>query len=693
MTDTRRGPFAPEGPIGVLHVDDDESFAETLDRFLADVIGGFSVHHVETAEAALDALDDLEDAVDCVVSDYQMAGMDGLAFSEAVRERRPDLPFVLLTARGSEAVAREAVEAAVTSYLPKRGDRDGFRRLAERIEEAVRERHARVSRREVFDRAGVGLTVRTVDDGTLLAVNDRYCEILGYDRETLLSTPVDELVADETVAEAETDTEEVWTETDAGEAQAETDAGEAQVETPTPDGTRRRAAFETAVADGAGRETWPIRDADGERVWLDVRYEIAEIGGRERVLGTLHDVTARRRRERELQREKDRIEALHDAATRIEACESSEAVYEEIVRAAEQILAFDIVIADSVEDGVLVPEAISSAISEDQYYETTPIDAEDNIAAAVYRSGEPSVVDDISTRAATPASTEFHSVLTVPIGDVGVFQAVSRAVGAFDDTDLELVELLVAHGRETLSRLDRERELRERTEALRREKERSEVFGSVVSHDLRNPLNVATGHLELARETHGDDEHLAAVASALDRMEAITEDVLTLAREDATVEETEPVQLAALVAGCWDNVDTREATLSVAVPEEATLAADPRRLRHVLENLFRNAVEHGAADVRIEVGLLANGAGGWDGFYVADDGPGIPSADRDAVFDPGYSTTEGGTGFGLAIVQQMAAAHGWTTTATASDAGGARFEFADAAVTHPDASPTDDETR
>ena len=98
------------------------------------------------------------------------------------------------------------------------------------------------------------------------------------------------------------------------------------------------------------------------------------------------------------------------------------------------------------------------------------------------------------------------------------------------------------------------------------------------------------------------------------------------------------------------------------------LQADATRLRQLLENLFRNSVDHGGEDVTITVGTLA------DGFYVADDGPGIPEAERDQVFESGYSTNRDGTGFGLAIVEEIAAGHGWEITVTEGVEGGARFE-------------------
>jgi signal transduction histidine kinase len=106
----------------------------------------------------------------------------------------------------------------------------------------------------------------------------------------------------------------------------------------------------------------------------------------------------------------------------------------------------------------------------------------------------------------------------------------------------------------------------------------------------------------------------------------------------------------------------------------------------VLVNLFRNAVEHGSTgpdsqarqdaveqggdDVAVRVGDLGDG-----GFFVADDGLGIPPDERDAVLDSGYTNSEAGTGYGLAIVDEIAAAHDWSLSVTESREGGARFEF------------------
>jgi PAS domain S-box-containing protein len=218
----------------------------------------------------------------------------------------------------------------------------------------------------------------------------------------------------------------------------------------------------------------------------------------------------------------------------------------------------------------------------------------------------------------------------------------------------------VVNTRDISDRRAREREL-ERTN------ERLEEFASVVSHDLRNPLSVARGRLDLERDER-DSEHLDAVDTALDRMTSLVGNVLTLARQGQPISGTERVSLADATRRCWELVDADEAT--IVVEEDCAFRADPDRLPQLFANLFGNAVDHAEPAVTIRVGALPDG----DGFYVADDGPGIPRDDRDDVFRSGFSTDPDGTGYGLAIVDEIADAHGWNVGVIDAQSGGARFE-------------------
>jgi len=204
---------------------------------------------------------------------------------------------------------------------------------------------------------------------------------------------------------------------------------------------------------------------------------------------------------------------------------------------------------------------------------------------------------------------------------------------------------------------------------LERQNERLEQFASMVSHDLRNPLNVAQGRVDYL-QGEDDNEHLAATARALDRMEGLIEDVLALARQGQPIAERERVTLSAVAEDAWAVVESDTATLTI--DSDGTFIADTTRLQQLLENLFRNAIEHGGTDVEIRVGTINDGSG----FFIADNGAGIPVQDRKKVLESGYSTASEGTGLGLSIVSEIVAAHDWQIDVTSSETGGARFEIA-----------------
>lgn len=205
----------------------------------------------------------------------------------------------------------------------------------------------------------------------------------------------------------------------------------------------------------------------------------------------------------------------------------------------------------------------------------------------------------------------------------------------------------------------------QRKRALETQNERLEEFTGVVSHDLRNPLQVIDSRIELARQT-GDLSHLDDASEATQRMEALLDNLLDLAREGRVLDETHAVDLAECARRAWGSIEAPDAAL--AVETNRVVVADESRLRQVFENLFRNAIEHGGDDVAITV------ADTDEGFAVDDDGPGVPADERDTVFNLGTTDSADGTGFGLAIVQRVIEAHGWSIAVTESADGGARFE-------------------
>lgn len=211
-------------------------------------------------------------------------------------------------------------------------------------------------------------------------------------------------------------------------------------------------------------------------------------------------------------------------------------------------------------------------------------------------------------------------------------------------------------------------ERKEREQELQRKNEQLEKFARIVSHDLRNPLSVVEGRLQLAK-MDGDVEHIGPALKAIQRSQSLIDNLLALAREGDEVADLHPTRLSEVVENCWAVLASTAATLHIET--ERTIHADATRLRQLIDNLVQNAIDHGGEKVTITVGDLSN----QDGFFVADDGPGLPEDEREAVFESGHSTSKEGTGLGLSIVKEIANAHGWDVQVTDGMDGGARFEI------------------
>jgi len=238
-----------------------------------------------------------------------------------------------------------------------------------------------------------------------------------------------------------------------------------------------------------------------------------------------------------------------------------------------------------------------------------------------------------------------------------------------DEADAEDEQEPAADQEEEEDQRPPDSELEARVRDLEARNERLETFASVVSHDLRNPIEVAETYIEAARSDPQDD-HFDRVENALARMRTLIDDVLQLAREGEVVGNTERVTLATAVRDAWDGVEGPEASFDNQAGT-ATLQADPSRLQQLFENVFRNAVEHAGPEVTLRVGTVDD-----DRWYIEDDGPGIPEEDWDEIFEPGFTTSSEGTGLGLAIVARIAGAHGWEVDVEESADGGTRFVVA-----------------
>jgi PAS domain S-box-containing protein len=737
-----------DGRIAVLCVDDEPGFADLTGNFLEEFEPRIDATASTDGREALAYLENEE--VDCIVSDYDMPGVDGLALLETVRARSPTLPFVMFTGNGSEGLASDALSAGASDYVEKEPGKGCYELLARRIGYLVgrarARREAEASRDladTVFELAPDPIVVAV--DGEFVHANPAALDLWGVEEKSRLvgrdfgafvGKGYTDAVAErlqavgcgERTAEyvprvlLTVDDEQVPVELTAGRATWDGEDGVVVVVRDLTDDSaatereRYRRAFEQAfdamvMVDDRGHclelnrracalfgaerpellgehvggpqatfepaEPWASPDAVGVE---DGRFRVA--GGNEEGQGrgpatgeyvVLNDVVPgehllvfREASDAERQETRlremyeviaDRSRSFEEQVTALLALGREElgTAYGSLSRIEDEEYVFEVVDADddSIEAGDVVPlEATNCEITASTERTVVLGDVVRDAPGETDRAGYQDW--GIACYVGAPVYVDEEVYGTV------CFYDIEARSGQFSDWEVTLVDLM---SRWVSSELQQRRA----TERLEARNDRLDRFASIVSHDLRNPISVLQGGLDLAEET-GDPEDFERCRTAVERMESLVGNLLTLARSGGELGDRETVGLGDLAEACWHTVDTGDATLEVASPR--TVFADPSRLRQLLENLVRNAVRHGGETVT--VGALEDGTG----FYVADDGSGIPGAEREAVFENGYSTAENGTGLGLSIVRTVAEAHGWTVAVVESESGGARFEFA-----------------
>jgi PAS domain S-box-containing protein len=480
-------------------------------------------------------------------------------------------------------------------------------------------------------------------------------------------------------------------------------------------------------------------DEEGRDRWVSVtkspRSE-QSVGG---VVGAVRDVTEQKRQE-------EILNALHAASRDLLSAETPQQIAEVTAEVAKDVPDLPVVEVALSEDDGLVPVAVGGDAE-------SPFERHEAAFRECYESAEATAVGPDGATSPLDAMAPDEAVaLALPLGDHGVL-GVTATEGEFGGFGIDLAEVLAANVEAVLDQVTQE-------QALARQNERLEEFASIVSHDLRNPLSVAQGYLDMLDTEERDASPEASVADerspstpdsqagrttddvvdevkwALDRIERLTDDLLTLAQSGEVVGETSVQTLEQVAFEAWRDVETEAAILTVE-GALGSLEADRERLLELFENLFRNAVEHGAQPgsgrfapgdaggngstspashaqqdaeehssaspashaqqdaeehssaspashaqqdavehahdpVTVTVGTLD---GDRRGFYVADDGPGIPDDRKERVFERGHTTADDGTGLGLHIVETLADAHGWSVRVVDGERGGARFEI------------------
>ena len=215
----------------------------------------------------------------------------------------------------------------------------------------------------------------------------------------------------------------------------------------------------------------------------------------------------------------------------------------------------------------------------------------------------------------------------------------------------------------------RAREAEQRSRELAYHNNQLENFARSLAHELRNPLTIAQGYHQQSQPQN--TEAAQKVTLAHKRIEVMIKELLdSVKRSKVNVEDT-PIQLAELAPKVWDNLPMKTESATLHVDTDRTIRGNPIHMEQLLEKLFENSIEHSEEGVVVRIGDLE------DGFYVEDDGPGIPDSTHVDAIKGGFTTRGHGMGLGLTIVRQITDLYDWNWTLTESEDGGVRVEFTD----------------
>ncbi|WP_434530418.1 ATP-binding protein [Haloarcula sp. NS06] len=626
-TPNRHGHDGTAGRVRVLYVDADCDDITVVKETLTGSTDEFTVTVCETVD---DALKSLEDAsYDCIVSEYRLPDRNGIELLSVVREQSSDLPFLLFTDDGDESVASDAISAGVTDYVTKTPLSEQTEFLRQQITAAVARYQEEA---DILDRMTDAFFA--VDENwEFTYANERGRRVIGRamagdgDTTDLLGKNIWEVVPSLEETEFSKQYRQAMTKQEP---------------------TSFEAYFEPL-------QTW---------------FEVSAYPSQTGISVYFRDITERHEHEKEIRSRERTLREIYRVISRKDL--DFEEKVERLLEIGQNALRAETAVLSHIDGDMYVFEIVRDRTGAIEAGDTVPLDAT-NCERAVVEEQTLVLADIAADRPELTTKTGYTEMgvscyLGTPVVvDESVYGTFcfygTEPRDSFSEWEVTLVELMG-------NWISYEQERERREQELTRQRNRLEDFASVVSHDLRNPLNVAFGRLTLVDEAYdGDPEHVESLRRSLERMDELIDDVLALARGGHKVIDATETSLDDIITAAWDTVESSDATLE-RVDTDARITGDQTRIQQLFENLFRNSVEHSDDPVTVCVGTLADGRG----FYVADDGPGIPEDERDEVFERGYTTSDEGTGFGLAIVSEIVDAHGGRITVTESEDGGVRFD-------------------
>ncbi len=403
----------------------------------------------------------------------------------------------------------------------------------------------------------------------------------------------------------------------------------------------------------------------------------------------LSDITARERRERALQSRKEKVEALYAAVNRLLRARDREGVGDVVLQLVNEVFGYPLVGVRLAEEETLVPIQHSPKVFE-HMPTRPPVDTGgDTLIAKAYRSGEPRVIDDLSTTDGPLEYGQARAAAFFPMGEYGVISVGGLRAHDMDPFDTGLVEVLAAHAGVVLDRLDQETVLREAKEEAKEASEMKSALLANMSHEIRTPLTSIIGFAEEIKTlADGQDGPTARFARHIEnsgrRLLGTLDAVLNLSRLQGSGEgaSSQPIDLTDMADGVASQYRSEAEDEDIRFHTDTTndplwIQADREALRIALQNLLSNAVKYTESGGEVWVRTRADARTAV--LEVEDTGIGMEPSRIDTLFDPFRQESEGvgreyeGPGLGLAVTGEAVEKMGGTIAVDTEKGEGACF--------------------
>ncbi len=371
----------------------------------------------------------------------------------------------------------------------------------------------------------------------------------------------------------------------------------------------------------------------------------------------------RLRSEQKLRDSKRVVEKLHEASAELESCQTEKQVYQKALEAAKNILDFDMCGFDAVEGDAFVVKASTSEVPEGGYISRKI--SEGGTSKKTYLNQKSYLIDDLSLdQDAKPVKSDYRSLISVPIGEFGIFQAVSTEPGHFDKSDLRMSQLLIDHVTEALRRLERNKQ--------------DEILHSLLRHDVGNKLQIANGYFILLEDFGNFSEETKKIIRKTQDAINAGEEIIQKIRKLRKIETEEEIY-ARDVSSVIDKVISlqkeriKDSGIDIKLDVTACEVKAGSLLEEVFINIIENSITHSNCTlINIKTEIKREGCM----IIIEDDGIGIDEDMKKKIFESGSRKgKEAGSGIGMYLVKQIVDRYDGYIEVDDSELSGAKFNI------------------